>query len=117
MPQRDKEPRLQGAATTWKREDIRRDLQEGSRTGDFEANSRIFSQDAENERQDIVEGPASSEMEKKPIRNSSVRGAGNVGAPAALGNFATTGWKKRETRSNLQEGETSHADTSKRREP
>jgi hypothetical protein len=81
---RHKEPRLPGAATSWKREEIRRDLQEGSRTGDNEANSRIFRQDAESERQDIAEGSAPSETEKEPAHRV---GTGNVGVPATVGSF------------------------------
>jgi hypothetical protein len=37
------------AATSWKREDIQRDLQEGSRAGDRESKSRAFSWDSKNE--------------------------------------------------------------------
>jgi hypothetical protein len=68
-------------------EDILRDQQEGSHTGDHEANSQIFCQDVENEHQDIVEGLAPSEMEEETAHRV---GAGNVGAPATLGSFPFT---------------------------
>jgi hypothetical protein len=45
----NKGPRLKRAASSWKREDIRQDLQEGSRAGDREVKSRAFSQDSESE--------------------------------------------------------------------
>jgi hypothetical protein len=79
---------------SWNREDIRRDLQEGSRTGDHKAISRIFGQDAENEGLEIVEGSAPSETEKETAHG--VR-AGNVGTPATLGSFAPTIGKRRKT--------------------
>jgi hypothetical protein len=47
MRERDKEPGLQRAATSWKREDVRQDLHKGFRTGDSEGNGRNFGLDAE----------------------------------------------------------------------
>jgi hypothetical protein len=58
MHQWNKEPRLKGAATSWKRKNIWQDLQEGSWAEDREAKSRTLSQNSENECQDIVEGSA-----------------------------------------------------------
>jgi hypothetical protein len=58
MQQRDKERKPKTTVTSGKQEDIRRVLHEGSCTGSREANSQIFRQDAENERQGIVEGSA-----------------------------------------------------------
>jgi hypothetical protein len=75
---RDKEPISKTEAMSWKREDIRRALQEGARTG------RIFRQDAESEGLDIVEVSGPSETEKTTAHRVRV---GNVGAPGTLGNL------------------------------
>jgi hypothetical protein len=79
-----KGPRLKGAATSWKREDIQQDHQEGSHVGDHEAMSRTFSQDSEKEYQDIVEGSAPSTMKEETTHRLR---AGDVGAPATLGSL------------------------------
>jgi hypothetical protein len=57
------------AATSWKLEDNRKDLQEGSRAGDREAKSWVFSQDSENECQNIVEWSAPSETKEETTNN------------------------------------------------
>jgi hypothetical protein len=77
-----RELRLQGAATSWKREDIWWGLQAGSCTGDREANSQIFHKDLKNEELNVVEGLTSFEMEKETAAHR-VR-ARDVGAPATL---------------------------------
>jgi hypothetical protein len=46
MQQQSKGPRLKGAATSRKTEDIRQDLQEGSRAADREAKGRAFNQES-----------------------------------------------------------------------
>jgi hypothetical protein len=43
---------------------------------------------AESEELDIVDELAPSETEEEPTRNFSIRGAGNVGAPATLESFS-----------------------------
>jgi predicted phosphohydrolase len=58
------EPRLRGAATAWKREN-QRELQEDHWAGNHEASSRNFQQVTRNEEIDLVEGSASSKVEKE----------------------------------------------------
>jgi hypothetical protein len=85
--QRNKEQRSEAAATSWKREDIRRTLQEGFCTGDREANGRIFCQDAESEGLLIVEGSAPPKR-KKRLHRVRVRNAGTPHSrlfPPAIG--------------------------------
>jgi hypothetical protein len=73
-----------------KQEGIHQDIQDNHWAGDREANSQIFCWIMKNYELDTVEGLAPSEMEKGPTRSFSVRGAGNVGAPATLDSFAPT---------------------------
>jgi hypothetical protein len=62
-----KEPRLRGAATSWKREDNQRDLQEEHRTGICEASNRDVQRVAENEEPGIVDGSTPSETVEAPL--------------------------------------------------
>jgi hypothetical protein len=82
-----------------KREDIRQDLQEGSRAGNREVKIQTFSHDLENEYQDIVEGSAPTDMKETAHR---VR-AGDVSAPATLGSFVPTDRKSRMMVINLDQ--------------
>jgi hypothetical protein len=75
--------------------DIQQDLQENHWDGDHKTNRQIFCQDVRNQGLDIVEGSAPSETEEEPTHSFSLRGTGNVGALATLGNFAPTIWKKK----------------------
>jgi hypothetical protein len=87
-----KESMEEGTAASWKGDDIRLDLQEGSRTGDREANSQIFRHYSRTEGLDIMEGSVPSETKKKTAH---IVGAGNVGAPGILDSFGPTDWKYR----------------------
>jgi hypothetical protein len=96
-----KEPRLQGLAASYDREDIRGVSQEGFRTGICAASNQNVQWVAENVERDlvegsdpsgaenqglgIVEGSASSKTEKKPTSSFSIRRVGNVGAQATVG--------------------------------
>jgi hypothetical protein len=94
------EPKIQVAATSWKRQDIQRDLHEDFQAGDRKVNSRIFCQTSKNYGLAIVEGSAPSKTEKEIAHR--VR-AVNVGAPATLGSFALTVWRKGSSRSGWRE--------------
>jgi hypothetical protein len=95
-------------------EDVWENLREDFREGDCYTSSRIFCRVTKNQGLDIVEGPASSETAEDSTCSFSVRRAGNVGAPATLGNFAPTGWKRKKT---LYDGDTpGRADTTRRKQ-
>jgi hypothetical protein len=91
----NKDPRLKEAATSEEREDIGQDLLENHLAGDCEGNSWIFHLDSENEYQDIMDGPASSELEKETAHRLRVR------ALTILRTFSPTDQKSRMMVKNL----------------
>jgi hypothetical protein len=48
-----------------------------------------------NDEMGIVEGSAPAKTKEKPTSSVRERRAGYVGAPATLGNFVLTGWKRK----------------------
>jgi hypothetical protein len=93
MQKWNEEPRLQGAATSWKQEDNQGDLQEDHRAGDHEESKRDVQWVSENKEMDLVERSAPSETKKEIVHG--VR-AGYVGTPATPGVIPPSVQRERE---------------------
>jgi hypothetical protein len=63
----NQQPRLQGAAASWKQEDNQRNLQEVHWTGNREANCQMYCWATKNQSLDLVEGLTASKMKKKKL--------------------------------------------------